>query len=94
MSSTIENELQDAMLPLWLQFPDLPRYSIGWRMGSGEEYAWKFSDWWDKLSVAAQQEYEQRYPEPVGWSGWYRDEDLDEEEDEEVNDRNGLFDSE
>jgi hypothetical protein len=77
------NKLLNAMLPLWLAFPDIPRYSIGWRMGEGDSYSWNFSRWWEKLSPAAQQAYQQCYPEPVGWRGWYREEDLDEENDEE-----------
>ncbi len=83
MNPTIEKELHEAKLPLWLAFPDIPRYSIGWRMGEGEGYAWDFHQWWQTLSSAAQQEYQKRYPEPAGWRGWYADEDWDEDSEEE-----------
>jgi hypothetical protein len=83
MLSKINEELQNAKLPLWLAFHDIPRYSIGWRMGEGGGYAWDFFKWWETLSVSARQEYQQRYPEPIGWRGWYCDEDWDEDEEEE-----------
>ena len=82
MLSEVEKELFDARLPLWLWAPDIPRYSIGWRMGEGDSYSWEFSKWWETLSPAAQQEYQKRYPEPVGWRGWYVEEDWDEDEEE------------
>ena len=90
MNSTTEIELRNAMLPLWLEYPEIPRYSIGWRMGTGEGYAWKFSEWWEKLSPAAQLEYQTLYPEPVGWRGWYAEEDWDEVDEEEAADTYGL----
>jgi hypothetical protein len=83
MNSEIEEELQNAKLPLWLALPDIPRYSIGWRMGEGDTYSWDFSQWWEALSPAAQQEYQRLYPEPVGWRGWYVEEDWDEDAEEE-----------
>lgn len=83
MTSRVDNELLKVMLPLWLALPDIPRYSIGWRMGEGDDYSWEFSKWWDGLSLPAQQEYQRRYPEPVGWQGWYREEDLDEGDESE-----------
>jgi hypothetical protein len=89
MTSRINEELRNAKLPLWLVFPAIPRYAIGWRMGEGEMYAWKFLEWWETLSAAAQQAYQQRYPEPMGWLGWYCDEDWDEDENENAPKSNG-----
>ncbi|RZJ89022.1 MAG: hypothetical protein EOO60_10495 [Hymenobacter sp.] len=80
MKAKTAKELLSAKLPLWLALPEIPRYSLGWRMGTGEEYAMAFGDWWEKLSAEAQQAYQQRYPEPVGWRGWYCEEDWDEDE--------------
>lgn len=82
MHPQAEDELLHALLPLWLKFPDMPRYAIGWRMGMGEDYRYEFGDWWDALSSEAQQLYQQRYPEPAGWRGWYTDEDWDEDDEE------------
>ena len=83
MNLEIEKELLNAKLPLWLEFPDIPRYSIGWRMGKGDDYSWEFAQWWKGLSPAAQQEYQKLYPEPLGWRGWYAEEDQDEDNEEE-----------
>ncbi|MGI4863496.1 MAG: hypothetical protein ACRYFZ_06200 [Janthinobacterium lividum] len=83
MSSENEKELLNALLPLWLAFPAIPRYSIGWRMGEGDSYSWEFSKWWKKLSPAAQQEYQKLYPEPIGWRGWYAEAEWEEEEGDE-----------
>ena len=83
MSQPAEDERQATKLPLWLAFPEIPRYSIGWRMGVGEDYAMEFGEWWETLSAEAQQAYQQRYPEPAGWRGWYADEDPNEEEADE-----------
>ena len=38
------------MPPPWLAFPEIERYSIGWRMGYGEDYIYRFGDWLDTLS--------------------------------------------
>lgn len=35
--------------PPWLAYPEIERYSIGWRMGYGEDYLYKFSDWFYSL---------------------------------------------
>ncbi|MFR3181913.1 hypothetical protein [Dysosmobacter welbionis] len=45
--------LQDKkiMPPPWMAFPEIERYSIGWRMGYGEDYIDRFDDWstaWQK----------------------------------------------
>ena len=53
----------------------MPRFSIGWRMGVGEDYVYEFANWWDTLDNTAQQDCQQRYPEPPDWLGWYRDEE-------------------
>jgi hypothetical protein len=82
MDAEIEKELRSAKLPLWLALPAIPRYSIGWRMGEGDSYSWDFAQWWETLSPTAQQAYQQRYPEPVGWLGWYSDEDWEEDSEE------------
>jgi N-glycosidase YbiA len=71
-----DHELKDLHLPIWMQCPDIERYSIGWRLGDGEDVLWKFSLWWRGISEAGRLQYEQMYPEPKGWRGWYKDKDL------------------
>ena len=43
--------LQDKsiMPPPWLAHREIERYSIGWRMGYGEDYIYRFGDWLDNL---------------------------------------------
>lgn len=63
------------MPPLWLAFPWIERYSIGWRMGYGEDYKYKLWDWMDTLSGEERKEYRDLFPEPATWKGWWDDED-------------------
>ena len=42
------------MPPLWLAYPEIERYSIGWRMGYGEDYLFRFGRWLDALSSEEQ----------------------------------------
>ena len=63
------------MPPPWLAHREIERYSIGWRMGSGEDYIDRFGDWLDALSSEERTEYRTLFPEPVTWMGWWDDED-------------------
>ena len=49
--------LQDKkiMPPPWLAHREIERYSIGWRMGYGEDYIDRFGDWLDTLSPEERQ---------------------------------------
>ena len=66
------------MPPPWLAFPEIERYSIGWRMGYGEDYIYRFGDWLDTLSPEERKEYRSLFPEPITWKGWWDDEDSSE----------------
>ena len=72
--------LQDKkiMPPPWLAHREIERYSIGWRMGYGEDYIYRFGDWLDTLSPDERTEYRTLFPEPVTWKGWWDDEDSSE----------------
>ena len=72
--------LQDKkiMPPPWLAHREIERYSIGWRMGYGEDYIDRFGDWLDTLSPEERTEYRALFPEPVTWKGWWEDEDSGE----------------
>ena len=43
-------EEKKIMPPPWLVYPEIERYSIGWRMGYGEDYIYKFWNWLDTLT--------------------------------------------
>lgn len=66
------------MPPPWLAFPEIERYSIGWRMGYGEDYIYKFGKWFDCLPEEEQKEYRSLFPEPVTWKGWWGNDDSGE----------------
>ncbi len=61
--------------PPWLAFPEIQRYSIGWRMGYGESYIFAFGEWYDALSSEEREEYQGLFPEPQTWKGYWHDED-------------------
>lgn len=63
--------IKNPMAPLWLMYPHITRYSIGWRMGYGEAYAMEFINWYSNLCAEEQGEFQQLFPEPKGWLGWY-----------------------
>ena len=63
------------MPPPWLAYPEIERYSIGWRMGYGEDYIGRFFGWLDSLSQEEQTEYQDLFPEPITWMGWWEDDD-------------------
>ena len=53
------------MPPLWLAHREIERYSIGWRMGYGEDYIYRFGDWLDTLSP----DERDRIPHPLSRAG-------------------------
>ena len=70
---TRENDMalqeKKIMPPPWLAHREIERYSIGWRMGYGEDYIYRFGDWMDTLSPDERTEYRTLFPEPVTWKG-------------------------
>lgn len=59
------------MKPPWVEFPLIPRGSVGWRMGIGEQYWIKFDRWWKSLRPEKREDYARENPEPEGWDGFY-----------------------
>lgn len=57
--------------PPWLQCPEIPAGSIGWRMGCGEDVLERWAKWWNLQSSEQQRAYAAQYPEPAGWAGFY-----------------------
>ena len=74
----------DYMAPQWIAFPAYTEFTIGWRMGAGEDYKSKFWDWYESLTPAQQKEYQALFPYPCFWhyNRWEEnDQDIDDEED-------------
>ena len=65
------------LLPLWVVFPDYNSVTIGWRMGPGEPYKYRWHGWWRTLTNEQKAAYKAKYPEPtaadLAWDDWYAD---------------------
>ena len=68
-------ENQNILLPPWLAYPEIERHSIGWRMGYGEDYIGKWSRWYQKLPAKKSADYQELFPEPPTWKGFWNDTD-------------------
>ncbi|EMS72087.1 NADAR family protein [Ruminiclostridium cellobioparum] len=75
----IKYDINNPMAPLWFMYPHIGRYSIGWRMGYGENFAYEFGNWYSSLSKEEQKQYQDMFPTPVGWHGWYEEEYTNED---------------
>jgi ADP-ribosyl-[dinitrogen reductase] hydrolase len=59
------------MFPPWLKYPELERYSIGWRMGGGEGYMDEFQQWWKGQTWGVREAMMRAYPAEGEWAGFY-----------------------
>jgi hypothetical protein len=59
------------MIPPWQKYPEIPRFSIGWRMGGGEDYFRQFRTWYKSLTDQEADEYARQNPEFEEWQGFY-----------------------
>ena len=57
--------------PPWVAFPQLDRYSIGWRMGDGETHLYDLYIYLTHCSQEERTSYIASFPEPPAWEGWY-----------------------
>jgi hypothetical protein len=62
-------------LPPWVQFPELPPFDMGWRMGSGQDFLEQvFWPFWRALSFADKTNYFEKYDLGPEWEDrdtWY-----------------------
>ena len=58
-------EEKTLMPPPFLVYPEYGRYSMGWRMGSGEGYAMKFGAWLKRFCEEDQEVYKNLFPAPI-----------------------------
>ena len=60
------------MKPLWVAYPDYHPFETGWRMGEGEDYRYKFWEWWDTAEESKTLEnrlaYINAHPVPPRWT--------------------------
>jgi protein-tyrosine-phosphatase/N-acetylglutamate synthase-like GNAT family acetyltransferase len=60
-----------TLVPPWIKHPDLPRRSLGWRMGAGEWYLDVWRHWWQGVDEAGRAAYRARWPAPDAWGNWW-----------------------
>lgn len=78
--------INNPMAPPWLMFPHIRRHSIGWRMDRGEMYIYEFNYWYGNLTAEEKEQFQELFPEPKGWLGFY-----DEDKDKDIYDNNILL---
>jgi len=59
------------MITPWDKYPEIPKGSIGWRMGRGEDYAIEFYKWFRTLDTKKQNDFIANNQEPEDWAGYY-----------------------
>ena len=70
MTSPDEND--PPFDPPWKAFPHITSpYSIGWRMGPGEDYMHAFQAWYECATYEERSSYKQLWPEPYNFKGWF-----------------------
>jgi hypothetical protein len=61
------------MVPPWVKYPNLPKRSMGWRMGQGEHYKCdRYPAWWSRQTRPIRLQVRAKYPEPEEWVGYYQ----------------------
>ncbi|HUS28932.1 MAG TPA: GNAT family N-acetyltransferase [Kofleriaceae bacterium] len=63
------------LMPPWAKHPEIPRRSIGWRMGGGEWYRWMWARWWDAQDKATRAAYRAKWVPPQEWAGYLEPDD-------------------
>lgn len=69
----MSQSLTEEPIPPWEQFPTIERYSIGWRMGCGEQYIGDWSGFFNSLpsDFDTRLAYFKRHrPAPLNWADW------------------------
>jgi hypothetical protein len=61
---------EGMMVPPWIKFPNIPRRSIGWRMGVGEQYRDSFRAWFRSVPDDIYYRFREKYIEPPEWKGF------------------------
>lgn len=57
--------------PPWIEFPDIPWGSVGWRMGFGEQHWLGWGRFYESLPQEKMETYKSQWPEPKDWTGFY-----------------------
>lgn len=61
----------ECLAPPWVRYPSYTRYTIGWRMGSGEDWMWRWGQAIEPLDAAARYAYfKSQRPAPKTWASF------------------------
>lgn len=60
----------DLVFPPWIAFPGIDQADMFWRMGLGEEYMTKWSNYFK--SITTKKEYKIAFPQPNDWDKFYQ----------------------
>lgn len=63
--------MAETMSAPWIEFPELPYGSLGWRMGGGEGYLDRFLEWFYQLDQAGLDCFFEQYPPPDEWASFF-----------------------
>ncbi len=60
------------VVPPWKAYPEIERFSIGWRMGSGEWHMMVWWRWWDSAGwdEPRRLDYFRKHQPPTQWLDW------------------------
>ena len=59
--------IDKPMPPIWMMYPNISQFSIGWRMGYGEGYKWDLGNWLKTLTKEELKKYNEMFPKPSFW---------------------------
>ncbi|MES9948593.1 MAG: hypothetical protein ABW118_06520 [Candidatus Thiodiazotropha sp.] len=62
---------EGLMVPPWVKYPNIPLGSIGWRMGSGETYWYKYVDWYKTTNDEIKKRVQEKYSAEGRWENFY-----------------------
>ncbi|UQZ37546.1 DUF1768 domain-containing protein [Paenibacillus sp. PK3_47] len=64
----LEEYVPEFFLPQWIVYPEIEPFSIGWRMGYGEDYLIHLWEWREQQSPEALREYDAYFTPPEEWA--------------------------
>ncbi|OMF22040.1 NADAR family protein [Paenibacillus sp. FSL H8-0259] len=64
----LDEYVPEFLLPQWIVYPEIEPFSIGWRMGYGEDYLMHLWEWREQQSPEALKEYDAYFTPPEEWT--------------------------
>lgn len=64
----LDEYVPEFFLPQWIVYPEIEPFSIGWRMGYGEDYLIHLWEWREQQSPEALKEYDAYFIPPGEWA--------------------------